>query len=570
MRIQKLLSVLLAAAMLLTAPAASLAEETPAASYYAGELTTTAISDSYIGGNQINLNVAFGVDAADTFDSEKIKALSELISASTLHMSFYDDFGIGRVHAQFAVDGADLLSADMLLYEDGSVQIMTSLTGKLVLTLPAGTFVDGRLDLSVFGDQTEYKYDFDTEEGIAAFKALPMEVRMRITTNNLASLLINHLLGWVSSKQMASGELYVFDDTYIEATETRDAVAQRMLGTIRADEFNELLWNIAASVCDTQGDFQQALADVLAEAGVTRYQMRTFIDGLLTKETIDPALDWVQPSYYIIENNDGSLCEYDDVSYFFKKLVKCTDNLRTNSTDNVLHMDVSYDEFGAMVGFDAELAQFTTELPYEGTFTYSLKSDDNWQQTHTAHGELQVYNDNRIVGDLSVHDGEDVDGVNANHFIGYLDVVNQADGTSEGVAVNAKMDYTVSVNENGSESELFEGSALLGLRENEAEQNMIAATVSGMTTADEEGFGLAATAALEVSGKATLIADATLEQAEYEEIPFAGGQAIDLTALEDAQVETIKNEVMTQAAKLSLTLITKPGVLSNLTTLFVK
>ena len=563
---KRILSFLLSAVMLLSAPAA-MAEEA-VSSYYAGELTTNVVSDSYYAGEQINLDVAFGVDAVKAFSHEKLQAVADLLSKGRLHMSFYDDFGTGRIHAEFSSDDVTLLTADALTYADGSVQIMTNLTGNLVLALPAGTFVGGKLNLDAFSSQAEY--DFETEEGIAAFKALPALERLKITGSDLISTVINHLLGWVSFTQMESGELYVFDDTYLEATETRDPVAQRMIGTIQAHEFNTLMWNIAATVCDTHGDFQQALADVLADLGVTRHQMRKVTDAIFKDEVIDPATDWVQTSWKVFQESEDALCEYDDVSYFFKKLVKCTDNLWTYSAKNTLSMDVSYDDFGGMVGFDADLKQFTELLPYEGTFNYSLKTDDYWQQAHTAHGELQVYNDNRVIGELRVLNGEDVDGVNANYFIGHADVVDQKDGTSEGVGVDAKLDFSVSVGDDGSESEFFEGSALLSRRENGADAEAVCATVSGMTTVDGVGFGMAATAALEVPGTATLVADAILEQVEYEDIPFAGGQAIDLTQLDEAKKDTIKKEVAIQAAKMSLSMITKPGLLASLTKLFTK
>ena len=64
---KRILSFLLSAVMLLSAPAA-MAEEA-VASYYAGELTTTVVSDSYVAGEQINLDVAFGVDAVKAFQS---------------------------------------------------------------------------------------------------------------------------------------------------------------------------------------------------------------------------------------------------------------------------------------------------------------------------------------------------------------------------------------------------------------------------------------------------------------------------------------------------------------------
>ena len=60
-----------------------------------------------------------------------------------------------------------------------------------------------------------------------------------------------------------------------------------------------------------------------------------------------------------------------------------------------------------------------------------------------------------------------------------------------------------------------------------------------------------------------------LVQAEYEEIPFAGGQAIDLTDLDEEKIEQIKSEVKKQAAKVGVSLVTHPSVLADLTKLFI-
>ena len=57
---------------------------------------------------------------------------------------------------------------------------------------------------------------------------------------------------------------------------------------------------------------------------------------------------------------------------------------------------------------------------------------------------------------------------------------------------------------------------------------------------------------------------------KYEDIPFAGGQAIDLSKLDEEKKDAIKKEVAIQAAKMSLSMITKPGLLASLTKLFVK
>ena len=571
-------SLLLSAAMLLT-PGASLAEAAAAPSYTAGELTTTVIGDSYSGGNQINLDAALGVvledDAAQTVraaaellglnpDEAKvekvIQAAARLLDQSALHMSFYDDFGTARLHAEWETDGVTLLTADALLYEDGSAQLMSSLTGKLVLAIPAR-------------EQSESvslaDYNLDDPAQLEAFRALPAVQRLQITGSDMISLFINHLLGWVSYMQMDNdGEFYVFDDTYLEATESRDPVAQRMLGTIKADSFTTLLWNVATTVADTTGEFQQALADFLAERGVTRYQARMFTDSLLTEETIDPATDFVQTSYYIVENKDESPIQYDDVSYFFKKLQKSVQRIWDNSTANIMEMDVSYDDFGGMVGFDAHAPQFTTLLPYEGDFTYSIKTDDNWQRFHTAHGELQVYNENRVIGDLDMQLGEDVEGLKHSSLEGKLDVLDQKADTSRGIGVHSNLDFKVEAGENGQESETFEAGLLLNARENGEETPAVGMTLSGMTTAETDRFDMNATAALMVDQAGELVVDMTLAQAEYEEIPFAGGQAIDVKTMDDAAKETIKSEIKAQAAKLGVKLVTKPGVLADLLTVF--
>lgn len=563
---RKILSLVLSMVMLLM-PVASLAEAA-VATYYAGELTKVAADDSYRAGNQINVNTLFGLDYDAAAGSEAAKALANLLGKSQLHMSFYDDFGTSRIHAELNVDDLSLLTADVLIGEDGSMQAMTNLTGNYVLALPAGALLGAGYDTSDMEVVSVYDYDFETEAGVAAFRAIPAKERLKITWSDLTSILLNHLLGWVSYMQMDNdGEFYTFDDTYLEPTEKRDGVAQRMFGKIKADSFTTLFHNIAMTICDTQGEFQLALAEVLADMGVTRYQARTFIDALFTEETIDPALDYVQTSYYIIEGKDNSPIQYDDVSYFFKKLMKCTQRIWDNSTDNVLSMVVSYDDFGSMTGFDADLKQFTTVLPYEGTFEYSIKTDDSWQRMHNSHGELQIFNNNRIVGDLDMKIGQDVLGVNESFLTGRMDVVNQNDQTSVGFGIDAGMDFNVKVDAPGQESETFEGGVVLNARMNGEDIPVLSATMSGMTTVDQVGFGTAATVALGAADLGMLVADVTVEQGEYQEINFAGGRAISLDKLNENSISAIKSEVKSQAAKIGIKLITKPNVMGDLLTL---
>ena len=92
-------------------------------------------------------------------------------------------------------------------------------------------------------------------------------------------------------------------------------------------------------------------------------------------------------------------------------------------------------------------------------------------------------------------------------------------------------------------------------------------TFSGMTQADAERFETYATAMAQAPGMATFVADMSFVQTEREEISFAGGQAVDLSNLDEAATETLANEIMTQAAKLGMSLIAHPSLMNDLMTL---
>ena len=265
--------------------------------------------------------------------------------------------------------------------------------------------------------------------------------------------------------------------------------------------------------------------------------------------------------------DDGALCTYNDVSYFFKKLVKYTNNAWEYSTDNVLKMIVSYDDFGETVGFDAEMPQFTEVVPYEGAFTYSVKHDENEQPIVTSHGELQLLNDQRLVGDVKAKNGLDVNGVKDSSLNGYLDLKDTKADTAMGLGVNSVSHFVVEPDDDGADVEHFTGSVALSYRDNGEDEYSLIAAVEGNTKTDGDAFATLADVSLTLTDIFKLGANVTLEQADYEEIEFAGGQAIDMTQLTDAQLDQIQNEVTQQAAKLSASLVMHPGVLANLLTL---
>ena len=570
MKLKKVMAWVLSA-VLFAAPSLSLAEEWAAP---AGEVTLTAISDDYVGGEQINLNAGLGLTTALTAEElaavlgtdaetadKKLAALTSLLEKCELKMSFYDDFGTARIHGELLVDGMNLFSGTMLVFEDGSVQLMTSMTGKMVLTMPAGTISEGEpIDVFslMYGD---YGVERDYE---GAFEDLPAMDRLTIAGTDMLIMVFSHLLGWVSSTQMETGELYVFDDTYLEPTDMRDGVAQRMIGTIKTEDFVRLLYNVIHTIRDDYGLFQQALADVLAENGVTRYQVRQVVDALMPEIPIDPATDWVQLSHTIAD--DGALCQLDDIAYFMKKLAKYIDNVWHENVPGNMSMTVSYDDYGEMVGFDAVVPQIAKSWPFEGDFTYSIKTDDHWQRMHTSHGELQVYDNNRVVGDLGMQFGQDVEGINKGYFVGHIDLVNQNDQSSVGFGVDSKIDFAAADAENGARSESFDGRAAVQLRMNGEAMSLVTATLAGETLAGEDGFTVQAAGSLDM-GAVALTVNATLERGDYEEIDFAGGEAVDLNALEEKQMEKIRGEIVGNSASMMLSLALRPGVMRDIAVL---
>ena len=551
MSLKKRWTALVLSAGMLVSPVASMAEGV--SGFSAGDLTPTAIQESYAGGMQLNVSAQLGMELEEGVaeGSARAQALASLLDKSEIELSFYDDFGTARVRGALVTDGVTLCTGDALFFEDGSMQLMTSLTGKYVFTLPAGA-----LSSDMFAVIESAAAGEDGGTGLQRLKA---------SMGDLSMTLLNMLLGWVSGTQVDTEELYIFDNTPIDATDTRDEVAQRMIGTINTCDFMALLWNIVATVRDDQGEFLQAVADTLAEAGVTRYQARQVIDSLLTEETIDPATDFVQTSWAV--GNDDSPCQLGDVQYFMRKLEKSVDNLWELSTDNQMSMIVSYDDNGGTVGFDAVVPLITEGWPFEGDFTYSIKTDEHGQRLHTSHGELQVYDNNRVIGNLSMKFGQDVNGVKESGLAAEMDVVNSESGASSGVGVNAGMTSTIGTGDAGEETEQFEASAKLLLRENGESASLLSASVSGMTALGADTLTLDATAAGSLSGLGTLILDAHMEQSEYEGEDFAGGLAVDLTSLDSDQIDAIKSEVVGKAAKLSVSLMFHPGVLADLMTL---
>ncbi len=532
--------------LLMTAPVVSVAE---APAFSAGDLTLTTLEESYSGGYQVDVSLGFDVDAnAVSSQSEEMKAAAVLLQKTKIDLSFYDDFGTARIRGALTMDGAQIATGDMLVFEDGSVQLVTSLTGNMAFTLPAGALTDGTL-LRVMGVRTD-------EEGISSFH------RLSDATPNMVSTLINLLLGWVSSTQMETGELYAFDyETYIDATDTRDAVATRMIGKIKSTDLIRFAWGIVSHIRDREHEFQAALAYCLSELGVKRYQARQLTDKLFPNDEIDHEALHVSPSSEIVD--PGIPLFYEDVYYFLCKLEQNLMNAwGENTLTEVSSMVVSYDDFGETVGIDIELNPVSKNYPYEGDFVYSSVTDENWQRLHTAHGELQVLEDQRVIGDLAILNGEDVNGVNASYLNGQIDLVNQSSAQSVGFGVNTALDFALTPDGNG---ESIEASADLLLNVTGESYSMLDVDLSTVSELTEYGLVLTGQLSAFVPGLPRAAVNMAVVCGEYEDTPFEGGQAVDLSGeLTQEQLDEIKNTVKKNAAALGVKLALKPVVLGNL------
>ncbi|MBR5288995.1 MAG: hypothetical protein IKU34_10475 [Clostridia bacterium] len=548
MGFRRILALVLSAIMLLT-PVMTMAE---APAFSAGDLTLTTIAESYSGGYQINVSLGFDVDTnAVSSMGEKTKAAAVLLEKAKVDLSFYDDFGTARIRGALAMDGVELVNADMLVFEDGSVQLLTSLTGNMAFTLPAGAVSQEGLMRLLTPEWT-----MENAGEMSPFR------RLSSLSQNMLSTLINLLLGWVSATQMETGELYVFDyDSYIDATAERDAVATRMIGKIRSSDLIRFVWGIVAHIRDREHEFQSALAYSIAEFGVTRYQARQLTDSLFPEDAIDHEQLGVTPSSEIAD--DGAPVMYWDVYYFLCKLEQNLMNAwGENTIDNTSSMIVSYDDYGEMVGLDIGLNRVSRNYPYEGDFVYSRVTDENWQYLHTAHGELQVQDNKRVIGDLALHKGEDVGGTKAHYLNGQMDLVNRSSGESVGFGVNSSLNFVLS--ENG-ESESIEANADLMLNITGESSMLLDTNLSAVSELTDTGLVLSGQLNVGVMNLPQAAVNVTVTCGEYDEAPFEGGQAVDLSGeLTQEQLDKIKSTVKSNAAALGVKLAFKPAVLGNL------
>ncbi|MBR1709283.1 MAG: hypothetical protein IJ719_10705 [Clostridia bacterium] len=528
-------------------------------SYAAGDLTATAILDGLEAGNQIWFHLGIKDGEIAEQSPETMDALNTLLAMFSLDGKAYMTFGETVISGTAKLDETELLQFILSVSEDGTARLSTSLTDDSVFLL-------GSINAMGGFDLNKIIYSVGENDYSGEFKSLPAWDRLRISSVDMLTLFIFSVLSWTSGNQIdMDNQFYVFDnDTFFEATDTRDEVASRMIGTITADQFCALFWDYASLVDSDAGYFQRALADYLAEQGVTRLQFRAVVDALFPNIQIDPETDYVEPTHIIPD--DGALCQYNDVSYLFKKLVRFTDLMWEESTDETLSLIVSFNDYNETVGFDAVLPKFTTVLPYEGSFTYSKHTDEDWQVLNSAHGELQISDKERVIGDYAHLNGEDVDGYNGNTFDADLSVVNQESGKRNGFAINGEWSYEVD-NTAQYYTESLAGSGKLTLHLDGNDIIPVSAKMTGLTDTAGNAFALNADASVSLMETATFNLNIEMGQEMVTEITLPQGEEYDVTAMDQESIDALQAKITNNATAVLAKLITNQKVMQALNAL---
>ena len=507
-------------------------------SYAAGDMTKTAIMTSMEQGNQVSFHMSLRQILGDEPDVKQV-ALNDLLSKVSIDGIAYQKEGRMSLQATVKAGNVQVFDAKAVQTEDGSYRVMSDLTGDTIFLVPAAPSYGGMDVMQMIASMGT-----DIQSTDPSFHDLPADERLRITSSEVMMMLAQAVLGWVSHSQIeADGEMYVFDSTYFEPTDTRNEVAERMIGKVGAGQFGSLLWNVATNLDWQGGEFQRALADVLAEKGVTRLQVRNVVDAMFPQVNIDPAEDFVEPTHAIQNGNEP--CQYNDISYFFKKFTRFADKIWEESLDVDLLLTVSYDDYSDFVGLDAVLPKFTKSLPYEGTFTYSVKTDENWQKLTTSHGELQISDSDRVIGDYRHFDGEDVGGHNANTFDGDLSIVDRDKKVTSGFGISGEWTYDTGLVEEGVYGEKTVGNGELILHLGE-DIPAIAAKHEGLVKTTGSDFSYEAVTELQIFGETTIQTRLEMKQeATDTSISIPDGEAVNAFAADEKTMNTVQKQVTT-------------------------
>ena len=97
--------------------------------------------------------------------------------------------------------------------------------------------------------------------------------------------------------------------------------------------------------------------------------------------------------------------------------------------------------------------------------------------------------------------------------------------------------------------------------------DVLSGSVTGETKTQDNAFTISADAGVSLAGMVDLTAHLTAENVEAEDVSFSGGEAVDLSDPTEEQIQRVKDEIVGQAASLTISLATQFDVIGDLMTL---
>lgn len=370
-----------------------------------GDTLPTLFVENVAAGREISATMTVDISKLTLVDVN-IEAISALLQAMEVEVRYYDDFGTACVNMTLRMSDTEIMSANARIEADGTVTMTTNLVKDKTLVLPG-----------------EWLKQLTGAENGPAVQALIDYMPMAYITY------FYRLGGWVSNTQMYREDLYVSVDEEQPATDARDEVSQAMHYRVYNEDFLELLESVTFYFRDTDPEFKQAIADALAEMGVTRGQLREVFDTLFTREDLNGPDHWITRTEYLKPEQLAAPVEFSDIHYAATRMAfsvkTCQEEVIEGVTDFIVSEGTDYQT----VGFDGTMPQMWKDFPFEnGAFTYNRKTLEGEGVHHTAQGHMDLISSGYAVdGDLDFYRAErKMDDYTNTYDIG-MDFVRESD-----------------------------------------------------------------------------------------------------------------------------------------------
>lgn len=480
----------LLALWLFAAPALGVAE----VDYDAGTLLPTLKQEAYVGGREIVETVTLRVSQVTGMEPDLLAALQEAVEMLEIRISSVDDMDAKLYAVKILMAGEPLLDATVRWNEERIYITSSQLPGKTVTVSMA--------------------------EAAKHFPVHPLLTGKWGADEDMA-LLENQYIdyfaavgGWVSNVQSEHEDLYAYEFTEMDETESRDASTTQMYSTVRSDELKKLIRDLANLFFEDE-NAQQAFANILAPYGATQASVRHFADQLPL----------------VISHELGA-------------------------TRNSTEFTVFYDDNMDIVGFDGTMPAMYTKFFFDyGALQYSRKTLDEGVR-HDVKGTMEFAGGATFTGESRQNVGDLMDDQQKTEqdiAIDYQDPANKAG-----------LQYTIHTQEVYTAQEgleVYEGKGngeITRTQEGTSKKTNTEMTLHGETKpVGDWDFAHTKTIQTEVEGQATYEFTYTMISQEYVPADLSGNVAYDLETLTEEQRAELENSLQTALMQAYFQLLAK-------------